>query len=147
MGSSGAVFLLFLEAILAMSLCICIYISPPSLATSNFLAPLHVLCSLGIPAQKCSAKKTLTLQQHPWNRSFHIVDDVKAVMENCDGFFISWDGSLRRGKVEIGIGKAGSSDSCNFYLAGCLAHSVTDVLSRWSHRHWYKRQNWLFLLS
>lgn len=33
-------------------------------------------------------------------------------------------------RLKLEIGKAGSSDSCNFYLAGCLAHSVTDVLSR-----------------
>lgn len=89
-------------------------------------------------------RKRLTWQQHPWNRSFHIVDDVKAVMENCDGFFISWDGSLWWGKVEIGIGKAGSSASCNFYLAGCLARSITDVLSRWSHKHWHKEAKLTF---
>lgn len=147
MGSSGAVLLLFLEAILAMSLCICIYISPHLWQQAISLLPCTSFALWGFLPRSALQKKTLTLQQHPWNRSFHIVDDVKAVMENCDGFFISWDGSLRRGKVEIGIGKAGSSDSCNFYLAGCLARSVTDVLSRWSHRHWYKRQNWLFLLS
>lgn len=30
-------------------------------------------------------------------------------------------------------------DSCKFYLAGCLARGVTDVLSTWSQEDWDRK--------
>lgn len=97
---------------------------------------------LSTPAQHIISDRS---RQNPHPLRDYLISlwvDIKALTEDCYGSFASWNWPSQWGNDEIGMGRAGRRqdfDSCNFYLAGCLARSVTDVLSTSSQGEWHSK--------